>query len=118
MSVRSRAYLSVAIGDAVFVLLRLPSYFANWSHSPVRQGLESGVRGSFYVASTIALITSILMVFGLCRRGEMVWPMKIPSSNPSTHWKESVLALMLGFKLIKQHRHVIVAYASGFAVRL
>ncbi|KAA1114775.1 hypothetical protein PGT21_022509 [Puccinia graminis f. sp. tritici] len=101
----------------VFVLLRLPSYFANWSHSPVRQGLEAGVRGSFYVAAIIALITSILMVFGLCRRGEMVWPMKIPSSNPSTHWKQSILALLLGFKLIKQHRHLIVAYASGFAAR-
>ncbi|EFP92095.2 uncharacterized protein PGTG_17400 [Puccinia graminis f. sp. tritici CRL 75-36-700-3] len=48
---------------------------------------------------------------------EMVWPMKIPSSNPSTHWKQSILALLLGFKLIKQHRHLIVAYASGFAAR-
>ncbi|OAV90653.1 hypothetical protein PTTG_28251 [Puccinia triticina 1-1 BBBD Race 1] len=101
----------------VFFLLRLPSYFASWSHSPVREALESGVRASFYVASTIAFLTSILMVFGLCRRGENVWPIKIPSSNPSTHWKTSIQALTLGFKLIKQHRHLIVAYAAGFAAR-
>ncbi|KNF01779.1 hypothetical protein, variant [Puccinia striiformis f. sp. tritici PST-78] len=102
----------------VFVLLRLPSLFASWSHSPIRQGLEWGIRASFYVASTIALATSILMIFGLCRRGENVWPIKSYSSNSSpTDWKESIQALMLGFKLIKQHRHLIVAYAAGFAAR-
>lgn len=103
----------------MFVLLRLPPYFAGLSHSPVREGLAWGVRASFYVASTIALITSVLMVFGLCRRGENVWPIKTPSSDsPPVHWKKSLQGLTLGFKLVKQHRHLLVAYAAGFAVRL
>jgi len=102
----------------VFILLRLPSYFAGLSHSPVREGLAWGVRASFYVASTMALITSVLMVFGLCRRGENVWPIKTPSSDsPPVHWKESLQGLTLGFKLVKQHRHLLVAYAAGFATR-
>ncbi|PLW26265.1 hypothetical protein PCANC_20213 [Puccinia coronata f. sp. avenae] len=101
----------------VFVLLRLPAYFASWSHAPPRQALEGAVRASFYVASTIAFTTSILMIFGLCRRGERVWPAKLASSSGSTHWKESIQALTLGFKLIKKHRHLLVAYAAGFAAR-
>ncbi|CAH7683898.1 major facilitator superfamily domain-containing protein [Phakopsora pachyrhizi] len=102
---------------AVFVLLRLPPYFANLTNYPPREALRIGVQQAFYLAALIALLIAVSMIFGLRRDGERLWPLSSGGAGRLTCWTDNLKELLLGFKLGRGHRHLGVAYAAGFSAR-
>lgn len=122
------AFLGISAGTgallAVFVFLRIPTWFSTTSPPPSpssKHGIEQAVKGlnfAFYTVAGVALLNSIISFFGLPSKTQNSSNSK--SKDGSTWWtyvRHEIAQVFHGFRLAGKNANVALACAGGFAAR-